>query len=122
MNKVNQIEIYDRNEKLVMQTHYEVEGSYKTLQEINPSFIDAFIASEDENFYEHIGFSFKGISRALINNIKNDSVQGGSTISQQLARSVFLDNSKSIVRFLSILIISFSLIDRVFIFSIVAVC
>ena len=98
ISKSNQIEIYDKNENLVMQTHYEVEGSYLTLEEINPMFIYAFIASEDENFFNHIGFSFKGISRALINNLSGGSTQGGSTITQQLARSMFLDNEKSIVR------------------------
>lgn len=98
MNKTNQIEIYDRNENLVMQTHYEVEGKYMSLEEINPMFIYAFIASEDEDFFKHAGFSLKGISRAIINNINGGATQGGSTITQQLARSVFLDNEKSIVR------------------------
>ena len=98
MNKTNQIEIYDRNENLVMQTHYEVEGRYLTLDEINPMFVYAFIASEDENFFDHIGFSLKGISRALINNLSGGATQGGSTITQQLARSVFLDNEKRITR------------------------
>ena len=98
MNKVGQIEIYDRNENKVMEVIHEVEGSYLTLKDINPNFIYGFIASEDEDFYSHNGFSLSGISRAIINNIKSDNIQGGSTITQQLARSVFLDNSKSIVR------------------------
>ena len=98
MYKSNQIDIYDRNEKLVMQTHFENEGKYLSLEEINPNFIYAFIASEDENFFDHFGFSLKGISRALLNNIKNDTFQGGSTISQQLARTMFLDNEKSMAR------------------------
>ena len=98
MNENNQISIFDQNEKLIMKTHFENEGEYLTLNEINPYFIDAFIASEDESFYQHIGFSLKGISRALINNLSSSSFQGGSTITQQLSRSVFLDNEKSIIR------------------------
>lgn len=94
----NQIDIYDRDNNLVMQTHYEVEGKYLKLEEINPLFIYGFIASEDESFFNHIGFSFKGISRALINNMNSSSLHGGSTITQQLARSIFLDNEKSIIR------------------------
>ena len=98
MDKSNQIDIYDRNNKLVMQTHYEVEGRYLTFEEINPLFVYGFIASEDETFLNHIGFSIKGVSRAIINNINSSSLHGGSTITQQLARSVFLDNEKSVVR------------------------
>ena len=94
MGESNQIDIYDKNDKLVMQTHHEVEGKYLTLQEINPLFVYGFIASEDENFLNHIGFSFKGISRALLNNLSSSSMHGGSTITQQLARSIFLDNEK----------------------------
>lgn len=94
----NEINIYDRNDKLIMQTTYDLEGSYLTYEQINPDFVYAFIASEDEDFNSHIGFSIKGLFRALYNNTFNGTTQGGSTISQQLARSLFLDNSQSIIR------------------------
>ena len=98
MGKSNDIAIYDTNEKLLIKTHYELVGQYVEISEINEDFLLCFIASEDEDFYDHNGFSFKGIVRALYSNIKNNTTIGGSTISQQLARSVFLDNQKSIVR------------------------
>ena len=57
------------------------------------------ISIEDHRFYEHGAIDFKGISRAFYENIKAGKVvQGGSTITQQLARNILRDNRKSIVR------------------------
>lgn len=98
LGESNQIKIMDRNENLLIETHYENEGKYLKIDEINEDFIYAFIASEDENFYRHIGFSLKGIIRAIYLNITTDKTQGGSSISQQLARTLFLDNEKTIIR------------------------
>lgn len=54
---------------------------------------------EDKRFYEHKGIDYKGITRALIENIKaRKIVQGGSTITQQLARNLLVDNKKTISR------------------------
>ena len=109
MGESNVITIYDRNNEILIQTHYNVEGNYLKLEEINEDFIYAFIASEDENFYNHLGFSFKGISRAILNNLLNKDSQGGSTITQQLSRTLFLDNEKSIVRKIKEAIITLNL-------------
>lgn len=54
---------------------------------------------EDKRFYSHNGIDFKGVSRAIIENIKAGRiVQGGSTISQQLARNLIRDTSKTVIR------------------------
>ncbi len=59
----------------------------------------AFIAAEDRRFYEHNGVDLWGVSRALINNLKKGSVtEGGSTITQQLARTVFLSQDRTLTR------------------------
>ncbi|WP_320668172.1 PBP1A family penicillin-binding protein [Prochlorococcus sp. MIT 1307] len=59
----------------------------------------AFVAAEDRRFYEHKGVDLWGISRALfINLAKKEIIQGGSTITQQLTRTVFLNQDKSIIR------------------------
>ncbi len=61
--------------------------------------IDAFIASEDRRFYEHNGIDYQGIFRAMLSNVKaGDMVQGGSTITQQLARVVFLTQERTVWR------------------------
>jgi len=58
----------------------------------------AVLAAEDRNFYEHQGFSIRGISRAFINNIFTDSLAGGSTITQQYAKLAFLTTERTVVR------------------------
>ncbi|MFZ9947152.1 MAG: transglycosylase domain-containing protein, partial [Vulcanococcus sp.] len=59
----------------------------------------AFIAAEDRRFYEHDGIDPVGISRALMRNVRRGSVEeGASTITQQLARTVFLSQDRTIIR------------------------
>lgn len=68
-------------------------------EKIPKAVIHAFIASEDQNFFEHPGVDLKSIARALIVDIFNLQLkQGGSTITQQLARAYFLSNAKTIQR------------------------
>lgn len=61
--------------------------------------INSFLAAEDDNFWEHSGVDFLGVLRALIANIKAGRVvQGGSTITQQVAKSFLLTSERSIIR------------------------
>ncbi len=61
--------------------------------------IKALIATEDRNFYSHLGLSSTGIARAMLANIKAGKVvQGGSTITQQLAKNFFLSSDRSLAR------------------------
>ena len=48
----------------------------------------AFISLEDERFYKHHGFDFKGTSRALFSTLSDHDVQGGSTITQQVVKII----------------------------------
>ncbi|HEY7159812.1 MAG TPA: transglycosylase domain-containing protein, partial [Acidobacteriota bacterium] len=67
--------------------------------EIPKSMIQAVVAIEDRRFYKHHGIDFQGIARALWNNLQDEkSSQGGSTITQQLAKNIFLTREKSIQR------------------------
>ncbi len=68
-------------------------------EEIPDLLKQAFVAIEDRRFYEHTGVDYPGIARAIASNIiERDVVQGGSTITQQLARMVFLNQEQSIRR------------------------
>ncbi len=59
----------------------------------------AFIASEDRRFYQHHGVDYQGILRATVNNMRSAGVvEGGSTITQQLTRILFLNQEKSLWR------------------------
>jgi penicillin-binding protein 1A len=61
--------------------------------------VKAFIASEDQKFYDHIGLDFQGIMRAFVANLKSGKiVQGGSTITQQVAKSLLLSPERTLTR------------------------
>ncbi len=61
--------------------------------------IDAVIATEDRRFFEHIGIDFVGVFRALMVDAKaNGVVQGGSSLTQQLAKNIFLSNERTLTR------------------------
>lgn len=68
------------------------------LEEISPQMAKAVIASEDQNFLKHSGFDFQAIEKAMESNKKGKRVRGGSTISQQTAKNVFLWPGRSYLR------------------------
>lgn len=68
------------------------------LEDISPNLPKAVIASEDGNFLKHSGFDFKAMQKALKNNSKGKRLKGGSTISQQTAKNVFLWQGRSYLR------------------------
>ncbi|NAW51627.1 monofunctional biosynthetic peptidoglycan transglycosylase [Elizabethkingia argentiflava] len=78
----------------------KLHRDYISFDEMGSLVKRAVIASEDQNYFRHNGFDFKAIRRAMINNQKNDKkrLQGGSTISQQTAKNIFLWNGRSWVR------------------------
>lgn len=68
-------------------------------EKIPKKIVDAFLAAEDDAFYEHRGVDYLGVLRALIKNIKAGKVvQGGSTITQQVAKSLLLSRERSVSR------------------------
>jgi len=69
------------------------------LDEIPDHLIKATLATEDRRFFEHFGIDIFGTARALLENARaNEVVQGGSTISQQLAKNLFLSSERSLNR------------------------
>lgn len=84
---------------------YRTDGSYKTqkkwirLEEISPELIKAVIASEDNLFFEHNGFDWTQIRKAIDDHrTKGKKLRGASTISQQTSKNVFLFPSRSFLR------------------------
>ena len=64
-----------------------------------PTVAEAFIAAEDRRFYQHDGVDGWGIARAIVTNVRQGAVrEGASTITQQLARTVFLSQDRTITR------------------------
>ena len=68
------------------------------LEEISPNLQKAVIASEDDRFLIHHGFNFDAMFKAYKNNSKGKRIKGGSTISQQTAKNVFLWQGRSYLR------------------------
>lgn len=88
--------VYFRDDTVVGQLRSEEDRRLAELSEIPQVVLDAVFAIEDNNFYEHIGIDVKGTMRAVIQKLLKQDVQtGGSTITQQLARRVFLTLEKA---------------------------
>ncbi len=84
--------IYDGEDELVYQGSSTSE--WVSLEDINYNLINAVISVEDKNFYQHHGFDYLRIAKAMYLNIKNGKItQGASTISQQYIKNIFLDFS-----------------------------
>jgi penicillin-binding protein 2A len=90
--------IYDKNGEIASKVPGpKIEGvSY---EKIPPHVINALVAIEDRRFYKHPGVDYIGIFRALFRNLKaGDIVEGGSTITQQLTKNVFLTHEQTLKR------------------------
>lgn len=68
------------------------------IEDISPKMVQAVVASEDNTFMHHWGFSFGDMTKAFQHNLKGKRIRGGSTISQQTAKNVFLWPGRSYVR------------------------
>lgn len=75
-----------------------VKKDWVRIEEISPNLVNAVIAAEDNLFMEHNGFSFDSMKKAWEYNKRGKKIRGGSTISQQTAKNVFLWNKRSYVR------------------------
>ena len=77
---------------------FRIAYDWRDLDQISPHLPVALVASEDQNFAEHYGFDLKAIEKARKNNARGRKVRGGSTISQQTAKNLFLWSGRSWVR------------------------
>ena len=90
LNSANRIYLYDNEEKLVFESNNNTD--WVSLDNISSYAINATIISEDKSFYQHSGFDYLRIMKAIFKNIKNKSiVEGASTISQQYVKNLYLD-------------------------------
>lgn len=90
--------VFDRDGDPVA-TLYAKTRLWAQLKDIPKDLQNAFIATEDYRFYQHKGIDFRGILRAVYQDIKaGQKLQGGSTITQQLVKNLFFSQEKSIFR------------------------
>jgi penicillin-binding protein 1A len=104
--------IYDENDELITEFHVE-RRIFVPLSQIPKPLRDAIIATEDARFYSHFGVDPTGIARAVYQNFRRGRiVEGGSTITQQLAKVLFLTPDKSLERKLKEAILALELERR----------
>ncbi len=90
--------VYDDNDELITEFHVE-RRIFVPLAQIPKALREAIIATEDARFYSHYGVDPMGIARAVYQNFRRGRiVEGGSTITQQLAKVLFLTPDKSLER------------------------
>ncbi|MBS1959334.1 MAG: PBP1A family penicillin-binding protein [Bdellovibrionales bacterium] len=107
---VSQIISVENGQSKVMAEFY-VEKRYLTpYDQIPQKVIQAFLSAEDSTFFEHQGINFVAIARAAVANfLAGQVVQGGSTITQQIAKSLYLSPDRNIVRKIKELFLAFQL-------------
>ena len=103
------ISVIDK-ENILAGTLGDVYGGLIYAENIPENLINAVIVLEDRRFFDHFGIDFKGLSRAIFENLKDMRYsQGASTITQQLSKLIFLNAEKTLSRKLRELIIAFYL-------------
>lgn len=90
--------IYDRNGILLYKIYKNKNRTLTSLDKIPRHVILATLAAEDAEFYDHPGFSIKGIIRAAVKNWRGGKLSGGSTITQQLVKNALLTPERTIAR------------------------
>lgn len=91
--------IYDINGKLISSLHGEANRNVVKLDQISPNLKRAVIAIEDSNFYYHHGINLNSIGRALLANVYHGGVvEGGSTLTMQLVKNIYLSQRRTVDR------------------------
>jgi 1A family penicillin-binding protein len=108
---IQSTKIYDRTGKVLL---YDIYGEEKRtivpFDKISDNLKHSVLASEDARFYQHGGVDFESIVRSILVDLKLQSVsQGASTITQQLIRSVYLSNQKTLSRKIREIVLSIEL-------------
>jgi penicillin-binding protein 1A len=86
----------------------QITGEYIPFEKLPRNLINAVLATEDRRFFEHIGVDFRGILRAVYVNLTSSKLsQGGSSITQQLAKNVFLSSERTLDRKMRELVMAF---------------
>ncbi len=106
--------IYDANGELISEVFSSENRIYLPYSEIPESFMKAIIVTEDQHFFSHKGFDINGMIRALFVNAQQQTIeQGGSTITQQLVKNIFLNNERSYNRKLTELLYAYQ-VEKMF--------
>jgi membrane peptidoglycan carboxypeptidase len=105
-------EIYHGHMLMVIKTHQN-NPDYVRLEDIPEMLIDATLAIEDRRFYHHMGFDLKAIARASIQNLfSGEIISGGSTITQQVSKNLFLTFEQTYERKITELLLAVAIEEK----------
>lgn len=94
--KNKQIIIFDKNDTIIYQND---QSNTLDINDVDNFILEAIVDVEDKRFYSHIGFDVIRSGKALLTNVaKKDIVEGGSTITQQYAKNIYLNNTQTLER------------------------
>lgn len=107
--------LYDKNGDVVTPLMGAENRIVITLDDMSDDLINAFLAIEDERFFDHPGFDVRGIARAAYNNLvkRGSGMQGGSTITQQLVKNAFFTPERTMKRKIQELYLSYQM-ERIY--------
>lgn len=98
---------------LILASYGDVYGDYVPYEKLPKHLVDAVLATEDRRFFDHVGIDVFGIARAMFVNLREGGfVQGGSTVTQQVAKNVFLTSDRTLKRKVQEMLLAFWLEGR----------
>ena len=101
---INEVPLEDKIASL------EKDENYSYFDELPKDYVNAVVAIEDHRFYDHSGIDIISIGRAIVRNITNlDYVEGGSTITQQVAKNLYFSQEKKMTRKIAEVFVAFDL-------------
>ncbi len=115
---IDDLDKFTRNQSILLKSENgevigsfgDIYGDFTSFNELPASLVDAVIATEDRNFFYHFGIDPIGLLRASVANFRAGRVvQGGSTITQQVAKNVFLTPERSLLRKVREMLLAFKL-------------
>lgn len=89
---------YRKNQWAEKNRNKEIRQKWVSIDQISPNVVKAVLIGEDDGFWKHDGFDVKGMENAIERSIEKGTLAGGSTISQQLSKNLYLTPSKNPVR------------------------
>jgi penicillin-binding protein 1A len=106
------LRVYTRDQRLIAEFG-EKRRTPVTMAEVPEVLVQAFLAAEDDHFYEHSGVDFAGLTRAAVELVRTgEKRQGGSTITMQVARNFFLSSDKTYLRKLTEILLAFRIEEQ----------
>lgn len=98
-SKKEKITLYDMNQEVFYESNFNEQLIWKSLNDFPDELLEFIIQIEDKRFYSHLGFDPIRIAKAMITNLKaNKIIEGGSSLSQQMAKNLFLTNQQTYSR------------------------